>query len=171
MVADPTRRVEVELETDQAHLLERRRVADGRGAREAEAECLAFLADAYLGLGDLERARATADEAVAMAIDRGVKYQECQAQYALARVLLQTQGTEAREQIQAILDRGFALVKETGAAIMEPFLRMELAELARVTGDTDTRDRELREAQCLFTEMGAPIRAQQVEALLAGEMS
>ncbi len=137
-----------------------------RVVRHFEAEYLALLAQGYLGRGELKRARATADEAVAMAVDRGVKFQECQAQYALARVLLGTEGADAREQIQAALDRGLELVQETGGAIMEPFLRVELAELARLTGDADTRERELCEAQRLFTDMGAPIRAQHVAELL-----
>jgi hypothetical protein len=35
-------------------------------------------------------------------------------------------------------------------------------ELARLLGDSATRERELREAHRLLTEMGAPIRAEQV---------
>ena len=48
----------------------------------------------------------------------------------------------------------------------EPFIRVELAELARLTGDKDARERELREAHRLFTDMGASNRAEQVEVLL-----
>ena len=36
------------------------------------------------------------------------------------------------------------------------------AELARASGDEAVRRRELRKAQRLFAEMGAPIRAEQV---------
>jgi len=36
------------------------------------------------------------------------------------------------------------------------------AELARLTGDESARERELREAHRLFTEIGAPIRAAEV---------
>jgi len=35
-------------------------------------------------------------------------------------------------------------------------------ELARLTGDEATRERELREAHRLFTEIGEPIRAADV---------
>jgi len=59
------------------------------------------------------------------------------------------------------------LVEETGARSLEPFIRIELAELARLTGDEETRHRELREAHRLFTEMGAPLQA----AKLAPELS
>ena len=44
----------------------------------------------------------------------------------------------------------------------EPVLHVERAELARLVGDEATRERELREAHRLFTEIGAPIRAAEV---------
>jgi hypothetical protein len=47
-------------------------------------------------------------------------------------------------------------------------LSVERAELVRLNGDNDTRQRELREAHRLFTEIGAPIRAEQVAKDLAG---
>ena len=50
----------------------------------------------------------------------------------------------------------------SGAKSYEPFLHVERAELARLTGDEATRQRELREAHRLFLEIGAPIRAEQV---------
>ena len=129
---------------------------------------LGSLAEAYLGCGDGARARATAEEAAAMACDRGAGLYECKARLALARVLLGTEGAAARTRITAVLDRACELIDETGARVYEPFIRMERAELARLTGDGPARERELREAHRLFTDMGAPIRAEQVEALLAG---
>jgi hypothetical protein len=48
------------------------------------------------------------------------------------------------------------------ASYYEPFLHVERAELARLTGDETTRQRELREAHRLFIEIGAPIRVEQV---------
>jgi hypothetical protein len=48
------------------------------------------------------------------------------------------------------------------------FLHVERAELARLVGDEAARERELREAHRLFTEIGAPIRAEQVAKELAG---
>jgi hypothetical protein len=50
----------------------------------------------------------------------------------------------------------------SGAKSYEPFLHVERAELARLTGDEAARERELREAHRLFTEIGAPIRAAEV---------
>ena len=55
----------------------------------------------------------------------------------------------------------------TGAKSYEPFLHVERAELARLTGDERARERELREAHRLFLEIGAPIRAEQVARELA----
>jgi hypothetical protein len=50
----------------------------------------------------------------------------------------------------------------SGAKSYEPFLHVERADLARLNGDESTRQRELREAHRLFTEIGAPIRAEEV---------
>jgi len=50
----------------------------------------------------------------------------------------------------------------SGAKSYEPFLHVARAELARLTRDETTRERELREAHRLFLEIGAPIRAEQV---------
>jgi hypothetical protein len=44
---------------------------------------------------------------------------------------------------------------------------LERAELARLTGDDAARGRELREAHRLFTEMGAPLRAAELEKELS----
>jgi hypothetical protein len=54
-----------------------------------------------------------------------------------------------------------------GARSEEPLVRVELANLARVTGDEATRQRELREAHRLFGEIGAEGHA----ARLAREIS
>jgi hypothetical protein len=50
----------------------------------------------------------------------------------------------------------------SGAKSYEPFLHIERAELARLTGDDATRKRELREAHRLLTEIGASIRSERV---------
>jgi hypothetical protein len=56
----------------------------------------------------------------------------------------------------------------SGAKSYDPFLHVERAELARLAGDEATRQRELRDAHRLFTEIGAPIRAAEVAKELAG---
>jgi hypothetical protein len=52
--------------------------------------------------------------------------------------------------------------------MLEPFICVERAELARLNHDETTRQQELREAHRLFLEIGAPIRAEQVAKELAG---
>jgi hypothetical protein len=46
-------------------------------------------------------------------------------------------------------------------------VHVELAELARQSGDADGHDRELREAHRLFTEIGATGHADRLAAELA----
>jgi adenylate cyclase len=112
---------------------------------------LEFQAQAYLGASD-PRARATAERAVSIA--RGVKLPiiEAQALRVLGRVLIRTGAiVEARD----ALARSLALIGETGARSLEPFVHEELAELARRTGDQATHDREIRTAHRRYEEMGA----------------
>jgi hypothetical protein len=55
----------------------------------------------------------------------------------------------------------------TGAKSYEPFLHVERAELARLSGEDTACQRELCEAHRLFLEIGAPIRAEEVARELA----
>jgi class 3 adenylate cyclase/tetratricopeptide (TPR) repeat protein len=130
--------------------------------RDFEVSSLALLSEAYLGLGDVDRALAVAQEAVELARGRGTLFMETRAQVSRARALLRGEGDGARTEIETVLRRALALVEQTGARGYEPFVRVELAALARLTGDEAGWDRELRQAHALFTEMDAPIRAQQV---------
>ena len=132
------------------------------------ASTLAELSRAFLGLGDGPRARAAAEEAVATAVHHGTRLYAIYAHLALAQVLLRTEGAAARDAIEDALGRAATLVEETGARGRLPFVHVERAELARLTGDRAGRERELREAQRLFEEMGAAARAEQVARELAG---
>jgi hypothetical protein len=86
---------------------------------------------------------------------------------ALARVLLSSGGPAARTEIEAALAHA-SLVKATEAKAFEPMVHVELAELARQTGDPDGCERELREAHRLFTQIGAtPIAARLASELAA----
>jgi hypothetical protein len=79
----------------------------------------------------------------------------------LARALLGSEATGSKEAIEAALVRALEVVGETGGKL-EPAIRLELAELARLAGDDTARERDLRAAHRLFTEMGATARAEQV---------
>jgi len=136
-----------------------------RGTRTAlhrEPYMLAALAQAFLGLGDNDRARATADEAVAAARRQGTRFYECIAHITRASVLLRSDGATATAEIQTALSQAQALVEETGGRSQEPFIHEERANLARLTGDDATYQLELREAHRLFTEMGATGHAQRL---------
>jgi tetratricopeptide (TPR) repeat protein len=133
-----------------------------------EASLMAVLAEAYLGAGDADLARATASAALAVSRRQRNRMEECLAHLALARVLLRGGSTEASSEIEAALDSARACVEETGATTLVPFIHVERAALARLCSDDDTRERELREAHRLFTEMGVSIRAADVAREIAG---
>jgi hypothetical protein len=78
------------------------------------------------------------------------------------RALRESRRLQARREIEATLAEADAWLEMSGAQSYEPFLHVERAELARLTGDDALRERELREAHRLFTELGAPIRAEEV---------
>jgi hypothetical protein len=73
-----------------------------------------------------------------------------------------TDGADGAAGIEAALRDGMALVEATGARAFVPFIHVERAALAQLLGDEAVRERELHEAHRLFTEMGAPVRAEQV---------
>jgi predicted ATPase/class 3 adenylate cyclase len=140
---------------------------DGGTAVEREGWRLALLGECYLGLGDPERARALVAEGLEIAHVRGNRPDEMHASLALARVLLGSAGTAERDRIEAALARALELAGETGAKSYEPLVHVELAELAGQSGDEDARERELREAHRLFSEIGASGHVERLQAELA----
>ncbi len=130
--------------------------------RWLEPEILSQMALAHLGLGDGARARELADQAVPLARERLTKPGQCQAELARARVLLQLEGLEARNEIASALDAAAALAGEMNARSFEPFICEERARLAHVSGDLAAFERGLREAHRLYTEMGATGHAQRL---------
>jgi tetratricopeptide (TPR) repeat protein len=126
------------------------------------------MAAAHLGLGDRARALTLAEEAIAVCRRRGSRFWEFSAQLTRIRALRETLGLQATKEIEAALAEADAWLEMSGAKSYEPFLHVERAELARLTGDEANCQRELREAHRLFLEIGAPIRAEQVAKELAG---
>jgi adenylate cyclase len=110
---------------------------------------------AYAGVGQSERALEAAARGVALV--RALRMPVFLAITLLmqAQVLRKTQGAEARAAIEAALAEAEGLIESTGIRGWQPFLHVARAELAQLVGDEATRERELREAQRLFTEMGA----------------
>ncbi len=121
---------------------------------ETQVDTLTLLARAYLGSGDRDRACAAAEEAVGRARKWNASAWEAVAQLAYGSVLVRARGLEAAAAIDAALARAMALIEKTGARCFEPFVRRERAELARLRGDAAAGDRELREADRLFSQMG-----------------
>jgi tetratricopeptide (TPR) repeat protein len=137
------------------------------GSRAQHADLLAPLAEACAGLGDHARAHEAAAESVAIADREGMRHG--QIQVSLARVLRSTDGLAAEREIEAALDRALELIEETGSRVYVPRVHEERAELARLRGDDTTRERELREAHRLYTEMAAAGHAERLALELGPE--
>jgi tetratricopeptide (TPR) repeat protein len=133
-----------------------------------EGGLFAAMAAAHFGLGDRARALTLAEEAIAVSRRRGARLREFSALLTRIRALREIDGVQAAKEIEEALTEAASWLEISGAKSYEPFLHVERAELARLTGDEATRQRELREARRLFTEIGAPIRAEQVAKELAG---
>src|SRR5438046_1029084 len=134
---------------------------------EAEPLALAWLAAAHLGVNDTTRARAAAEEALAVAQRRRTRPAECIAYIGWARVLIRTDGVRSRAAIEASLERALAFVEETGAKNNEPFIRVQRARLAALAGDGAGWRRELETAHRLFRPVGAVPRADRLARELA----
>jgi hypothetical protein len=120
------------------------------------------MAASHLGLGNCQEALALADEAIAVGRRRDTRLWEFAALRTRIRALREMRGLEATSEIEAALAEADAWLEMSGAKSYEPFLHVERAELARLKGDEAARERELREAHRLFTEIGALIRAAEV---------
>jgi hypothetical protein len=123
---------------------------------------LAVMAAAHLGLGDFAKTVALAEESIAVGRRRGSRFWEFPALLTRIRALREIQGVQAQKEIEAVLAEAAAWLEMSGAKSYEPFIHVERAELARLAGDEALRERELREAHRLFTEIGVPIRAAEV---------
>ena len=71
-------------------------------------------------------------------------------------------GRGERTAIEASLERTAELIATTGARCYEPFVHEQRAGLARACNDPEAWERELREAQRLFSELGAGPHAERV---------
>jgi ATP/maltotriose-dependent transcriptional regulator MalT len=127
---------------------------------------LCFLAEAKLGLGDPRAALELADEALADARQSGGRLFEMDALLTRARALLGSEDVRCAPEVERTLAEVSALIDETEARCREPIVHEISAELARLRGDKATRERELREAHRLFTDMGATAHAERIAPLM-----
>jgi adenylate cyclase len=123
---------------------------------------LSWLAQAQAGVGEIAQARETADRAIELSRQRHTRLFEYRGLLVLAQVLLRSEDARTHGAIDEALKAAAELVEAGGMLAFRPVIQAERAELARQRGDEATRERELRQAQRIFTEMGAPIRAAQI---------
>jgi tetratricopeptide (TPR) repeat protein len=102
------------LEERLADSLERRTALHGEGVLSQ------LLAEGHLGLGQLGRARAGCDRAIAVARRNGTRLWECDAQLLLARILLRADA--APGEVAAAVERAGELIEQTGAEGRRPRL-------------------------------------------------
>jgi adenylate cyclase len=138
-----------------------------RTALEAEPQRLASIAEALVGLGEAERARRTAEQAIETARLQGNVQGELASTLAKARVLLGADGASAREEIEATLARVEKLAAATGARTYEPIVLVERAQLQRLDGDESAWLEGAARARDLFNEIGASGQSERLEEELA----
>ena len=141
----------------------------GRTAVEGHPVRMAHLAEAHLGAGDHGRALQISELASSSAADQGGPVAVIPAGLAMARVLLAAPGSPPVDRIETELGTVLEMVQRIGARAYEPQVRIELAELARLQGDEERRERELAEARRLFTEIGATARAAEIDGVAGVE--
>jgi class 3 adenylate cyclase/tetratricopeptide (TPR) repeat protein len=122
---------------------------------EIEAGIVADLAEANSSIGNHQAALALAWEAIDMAHRRGLKVEECRAHLVMARVLVRAEGAPKQRAVRKALETAAELARATEARVYEPFIHLELAEVARLAGDEAARASALRTSSELFAEMGA----------------
>jgi class 3 adenylate cyclase/tetratricopeptide (TPR) repeat protein len=141
--------------------------AEGGVFRIDESTVYSYLAIARAGRGDAAGARCAAEKALSIAQQRGTPYQELQAWLALGWVILWAEGAGTTTELGHALERASELLRVTGAAGVEPLLRLEQAEMARLDGDGERHARRLRDAHGLLQRMGAAGHAERLAARLA----
>jgi class 3 adenylate cyclase len=128
---------------------------------------LAQLAEAELGMREVEAARRTADAAVARMRKHEMRGRETRALLARARVLVATAGASAAAAIRRDLDEALALCERNGTPAWEPLIREEVARLHALCGEADRALREQRTALDLYTKLGATGHVARLRARLA----
>lgn len=124
------------------------------------------LAQAYMGLGDYQRAGDLLEEGVPLASRADTRW-EGQLQITRARWLRLSRGSSADEEIEGALDRAERSDEVAAAPSLLPLLHIERAELARLRGDAGAARVALQEAHRLCTEMGATGHADRLALELA----
>jgi class 3 adenylate cyclase len=121
---------------------------------------------AQIARGEAADARAGAEGVLARLLERGIRAVAAQTAILLATALRIEAGPDAARRIDAALATADRLIAETGARNLAPLVLLERAALP-TRPEAAARRRDLLErARDAFVEMGAPVRAQEVETLL-----
>ena len=121
-----------------------------------EPDILKGLAEASLGLEEVEKGRAAAEEAVAIAERRSLKRAAVQARLSLAKIHLGAKDTADFGRIATALEGALATATETGYRAIEPRIHLALAAFARLRADETEATREEERAARILNTIGAP---------------
>jgi hypothetical protein len=116
---------------------------------------------------EVNEALAAAREAITLGSAGGSRFHEAEAQLALARALLASEGTLPRAEIEFALERAEALVETTGGRVLSPRILELRGRLAAALGDAPASDRTLRQALDVYREIGATGHAERLARELA----
>jgi class 3 adenylate cyclase/tetratricopeptide (TPR) repeat protein len=133
---------------------------------EFEALALARVARSQARIGKTAEALESAQEAIALASERGQAQWELLGQLGLGEALAEAQGSRGRKAAEEALESARRLMEQTGARVYEPQIVEAWARLAQACGDASAREKYLREALNLYTQIGARGHAKR----LAGEL-
>ena len=124
----------------------------------------------FLGLGQNEDALRTTDEVLRRTEGLATSGHEASGRLIRAQALLRLHGAAARAAMEAEIQRAVAMVDDGSFVMYRPRVHEIRAELAHFLGDDAARARELREAQRLYTEMGATGHVARLAKELGGEV-
>ncbi|MCP5071004.1 MAG: hypothetical protein GY946_30950 [bacterium] len=123
--------------------------------RQIESLAAADLAEAWLELGELERAEQVTREALAFAQANGLTTGEVHLQQCVAANALARNGAAGAAEAERALSRSHELIEESGFHSALARLHERRAELAAAKGDTAERDRQLQLALEAYEGRGA----------------
>ena len=134
-------------------------------ARTAQSFMPSWLSDLSLALlaeGELDRAAETAERALQQGLADGAPSRVLESRIASARVRLAAPADDPtfEDDVEDHLRLALELVEQMDFEELRPSLHELRAQLFAKRGDDAGRRRELAEAQHLYAEMGAPLRAE-----------
>jgi class 3 adenylate cyclase/tetratricopeptide (TPR) repeat protein len=124
-------------------------------ALDTEPWRLAWLGDCYGKAGDPDKGMSLAEEGLRLCEQRGAIASEGVVQWVRARLLMEKHGADAGPEVRQALEAAIANARRTGYRPALSFDLLDYAELARLEGDAEERQRILRAAREEFKQMGA----------------